>query len=181
MSHPHSLPQPTHAPTHRPLRTSSLQAPIMLLTGHAGEVFSAEFSPDGACIASASFDRQIYLWRTFGECENYAAMIGHGGAILDIHWSTDGGKLVTASSDKTCAVWDAVTGERIRRLRGHGSIVNSCSPARASPMLASGSDDGTIKVPRKHPSHAPANRACRWRRVSCTLYPHLLFLEPVLK
>ena len=46
----------------RPLRTSSLQAPIMLLTGHAGEVFAAEFSPDGQSIASASFDRQV------GEC-----------------------------------------------------------------------------------------------------------------
>jgi Prp8 binding protein len=138
-----------HAPNQRsPLRTSGLQAPIMLLTGHAGEVFAAEFSPDGDAIASASFDRQIYMWRTFGDCENYAAMIGHAGAILDIHWSTDGGKLFTASSDKTCAVWDATTGERIRRLRGHSSIVNCCSPARASPMLASGSDDGTIKVRR---------------------------------
>eukprot|EP00038_Savillea_parva_P014485 m.11117 g.11117 ORF g.11117 m.11117 type:complete len:347 (-) comp2817_c0_seq1:1239-2279(-) len=129
-----------------PLRTSSLAAPIMLLTGHAGEVFGAEFSPDGNAIASASFDRQIYLWNTFGECENYAATIGHKGAILDVHWSADGSKLFTASSDKTCAVWDAATGERIRRLQGHASIVNCCSPARKSAMLASGSDDGTIKI-----------------------------------
>lgn len=132
--------------TARPMRTSSLAAPIMLLTGHAGEVFSAEFSPDGKAVASASFDRQIYLWNTFGECENYAATIGHKGAILDIHWSSDGSKLFTASSDKTCGVWDAQTGERIRRLRGHASIVNCCSPAQKSPLLASGSDDGTIKV-----------------------------------
>lgn len=129
-----------------PLRTSSLAAPIMLLTGHAGEVFCAEFSPDGRSIASGAFDRQIYLWNTHEECQNYAATIAHAGAILDIHWSSDGDKLYTASSDKTCAVWDAHTGERIRRLRGHASIVNCCSPARKSPMLASGSDDGTIKV-----------------------------------
>eukprot|EP00035_Acanthoeca_spectabilis_P038147 m.50459 g.50459 ORF g.50459 m.50459 type:complete len:348 (+) comp9014_c0_seq2:2419-3462(+) len=129
-----------------PLRTSSLAAPIMLLTGHAGEVFCAEFSPDGRSIASGAFDRQIYLWNTHEECQNYAATIAHAGAILDIHWSSDGDKLYTASSDKTCAVWDAHTGERIRRLRGHASIVNCCSPARKSPMLASGSDDGTIKI-----------------------------------
>ena len=30
-----------------PKRTSSLHAPIMLLTGHAGEVFTTKFSPDG--------------------------------------------------------------------------------------------------------------------------------------
>lgn len=118
----------------------------MQLTGHAGEVFSAKFSPDGKSIASVSFDRQIYLWNTFGDCENYMAMIGHAGAILDVRWSSDGEKIFTASSDKTCAVWDATTGERIRRLRGHASIVNCCCPARKSPLLASGSDDGTIKV-----------------------------------
>lgn len=129
-----------------PLRTSSLASPIMQLTGHAGEVFSAKFSPDGKSIASVSFDRQIYLWNTFGDCENYMAMIGHAGAILDVRWSSDGEKIFTASSDKTCAVWDATTGERIRRLRGHASIVNCCCPARKSPMLASGSDDGTIKI-----------------------------------
>eukprot|EP00036_Acanthoecidae_sp_10tr_P009573 CAMPEP_0182925022 /NCGR_PEP_ID=MMETSP0105_2-20130417/8085_1 /TAXON_ID=81532 ORGANISM="Acanthoeca-like sp., Strain 10tr" /NCGR_SAMPLE_ID=MMETSP0105_2 /ASSEMBLY_ACC=CAM_ASM_000205 /LENGTH=347 /DNA_ID=CAMNT_0025062853 /DNA_START=34 /DNA_END=1077 /DNA_ORIENTATION=+ len=129
-----------------PMRTSSLASPIMLLTGHAGEIFSAEFSPDGKAIASASYDRQVFLWSTFGECENYAAMLGHAGAVLDVHWSADGSKLYTASTDKMCAVWDATTGERIRRLRGHASIVNSCAPARGSAMLASGSDDGTIKI-----------------------------------
>lgn len=30
-----------------PKRTSSLAAPIMLLTGHGGEVFTSKFSPDG--------------------------------------------------------------------------------------------------------------------------------------
>ncbi len=33
-------------------RTSDLQAPIMLLSGHAGEVFSLKFSPDGQTVAS---------------------------------------------------------------------------------------------------------------------------------
>eukprot|EP00041_Stephanoeca_diplocostata_P010114 m.160517 g.160517 ORF g.160517 m.160517 type:complete len:345 (-) comp18028_c0_seq2:1067-2101(-) len=129
-----------------PLRTSSLAAPIMQLTGHAGEVFAAKFSPDGKSIASASFDRQIFLWNTFGDCENYAAMIGHGGAIIDLHWSADGERLLTASTDKTCAVWDAHVGTRLRRLRGHTSFVNSCCPAREGSLLVTGSDDGTIKV-----------------------------------
>ncbi len=40
-------------------RTSGLQAPVMELTGHSGEVFSAKFNPEGNYIASGSMDRTI--------------------------------------------------------------------------------------------------------------------------
>ena len=55
--------------------------------------------------------------------------------------------LYSVSTDKTGAVWDVEVGVRVKKLRGHTSFVNSCSPARRGPqMLATGSDDGTIKV-----------------------------------
>ena len=41
------------------VRLSNLAAPIMLLTGHEGEIFSTKFSPDGKMLASAGFDRLI--------------------------------------------------------------------------------------------------------------------------
>lgn len=45
------------------------------------------------------------------------------------------------------AVWDSETGERVKRLKGHTSFVNSCYPARRGPQLVcTGSDDGTVKV-----------------------------------
>jgi Prp8 binding protein len=40
-------------------RTSALRAPIMELTGHAGEVFACRFDTTGHHIASGSFDRTI--------------------------------------------------------------------------------------------------------------------------
>lgn len=40
-------------------RTSGLQAPVMELTGHSGEIFSAKFDPTGNLIASAGMDRTI--------------------------------------------------------------------------------------------------------------------------
>jgi len=131
-----------------PLRTSSLQAPIMLMTGHGGEVFSAKFSPDGQTVASASFDRHIFLWNTKSgsSCDNHADMEGHAGAIVELKWSPDGTQLFTASTDKSCAVWDAERCERIRRLRGHTAFVNSCCPAKTGAGVVTGSDDGTIKI-----------------------------------
>lgn len=42
-----------------PPRTSSLQAPIMLMSGHEGEVYCCKFHPNGATLASSGFDRLI--------------------------------------------------------------------------------------------------------------------------
>jgi len=53
----------------------------------------------------------------------------------------------TCSVDKTGAVWDCEVGERIKKLKGHTSFVNSICPARRGvSLLATGSDDGTVKV-----------------------------------
>lgn len=130
-----------------PPRTSGLDVPIMLLVGHQGEIFSSKFSPDGTFLASAGFDRQIFLWNTYGECENFAVMSGHTGAILDLHFSTDGMNIFTASTDKTVSMWDCEVGIRMKKFRGHTSYVNCCHVARRGPQLVcSGSDDCTVKV-----------------------------------
>jgi len=144
-----------------PLRTSSLQEPIMLLSGHGGAVHSGQFNHDGSVIASASFDRDVFLWSSKGNCANFAVLSGHGGAILEVHWSADSKEIYTASTDKTAGVWDAEAGTRIRRLRGHTSYVNSCCPARDSQALVTGSDDGTIKIwdtRRRNYVHSLANK-----------------------
>ncbi|VDK23312.1 unnamed protein product [Anisakis simplex] len=72
-------------------RTSNLKAPIMLLSGHEGEIYTAKFSPDGTCLASAGFDMKIFLWNVYGDCENFSVLKGHIGAIMDIHFSSDSG------------------------------------------------------------------------------------------
>ncbi|OQR78524.1 U5 small nuclear ribonucleoprotein 40 kDa protein-like [Tropilaelaps mercedesae] len=128
-------------------RSSSLLAPIMLLTGHQKELFSGRFHPDGSFLASSGFDRQIFFWNTFGECENFHVMAGHTGAILDMHFSTGGDFLYTCSTDKTLSIWDTQVGVRVRKLRGHTSYVNALHPARRGPQLVvSASDDSTVRL-----------------------------------
>ncbi|ERE85392.1 U5 small nuclear ribonucleoprotein [Cricetulus griseus] len=156
-----------------PPRCSSLQAPIMLLSGHEGEVYCCKFHPNGSTLASSGFDRLILLWNVYGDCDNYATLKGHSGAVMELHYNTDGRylhacmsvyymyavqveakkrasdplMLFSASTDKTVAVWDSETGERVKRLKGHTSFVNSCYPARRGPQLVcTGSDDGTVKL-----------------------------------
>ncbi|XP_001638394.3 U5 small nuclear ribonucleoprotein 40 kDa protein [Nematostella vectensis] len=142
-----SVIDPKNAIQALPNRTSALESPIMLLTGHEGEIYSSRFHPSGETLASVGFDRLIYLWNVYGECENFAVLKGHTGAIMDIHFSTDGNTMFTASTDKTVALWDYETGARMKRLKGHTSFVNSCCPSRRGMQyVVSGSDDSTIKL-----------------------------------
>jgi Prp8 binding protein len=128
-------------------RTSSLQAPIMLLTGHKAEIFSCKFSPDGKHLASGSFDKQIFLWNVYGDCENYMVLKGHSSAVLEVQWSVDGSHIFSSSADKSLAVFDVEAGQRVKKCGGHTSIVNSCCPAKKGPpLVATGSDDSTVKL-----------------------------------
>lgn len=128
-------------------RLSKLQAPIMLLSGHDGDIFCTKFSPNGQFLASAGFDRLILLWSVFGECENIATLKGHTGAVMDMRYSTDGSQLLSCSTDKTLALWDVEVGERVRKFKGHQTFVNTCDVARRGPQyLCSGSDDGTVRL-----------------------------------
>ena len=92
-------------------RTSDLAAPIMQLSGHAGEVLTARFSPCGAFLATAGFDKELLLWQTFGDCRNYCTLRAHGKAVLQLAWGVDSTLLYSAGADKTLVAWDAEYGE----------------------------------------------------------------------
>uniref|UniRef100_A0A2I2YCH8 Uncharacterized protein n=1 Tax=Gorilla gorilla gorilla TaxID=9595 RepID=A0A2I2YCH8_GORGO len=116
---------------------SSLQAPIMLLSGHEGEVYCS----------SAGFDRLILLWNVYGDCDNSAILKEHSGAVMELHYNTDGSMLFPASTDKTVAVWDSETGKRVKRLKGHTSFVNSCYLASLFALAVTMA--GTVRVSGK--------------------------------
>ncbi|CAJ0939117.1 unnamed protein product, partial [Mesorhabditis belari] len=128
-------------------RTSRLPAPIMLYTGHEGEIMTARFSTDGSIFASAGYDQKIFLWNVYDEGENFATLKGHTGTVMDLHFNTDSSALFTCSTDKTVRIWDMETGTCKRKFKSHLEIVNSCHPARRGPQLvASASDDGFVLV-----------------------------------
>jgi len=128
-------------------RTSNMEAAIMMMSGHEGEVYCGKFHPAGNILASSGYDRQIFLWNVYGECENVSVLSGHTGAVVQLCFSPEGDTIVTASTDKTVGVWDTMTGERIKRMKGHTSFVNSVDCARSGkPMVVSGGDDCQVKV-----------------------------------
>ena len=131
----------------KPDRFSKLMAPTMKLEGHQGEIYTMKFAPHGIFLATAGFDKEVYVWETYGDCPHVMTLKGHKNAVQEVQWSTDSETIYTASADKTVMVWDADTGTRIKKVVGHDSFVNSVCPARRGPpVFVSGSDDGTSRV-----------------------------------
>lgn len=128
-------------------RSSSLFAPIVLLSGHEGEIFACKFSPDGNIIASGGYERRIFLWNVYGECDNWAILVGHGGAIMDLKFTPDSSEIISCATDKSIIIWNVETLERVKRYKGHTNFVNSIDVSRQMPqMICSGGDDNNVKV-----------------------------------
>lgn len=84
--------------------------PYKSLRGHHGRVVTVGFSPDGAILASGSFDRTIKLWNpaTF-EC--LMTLQGHKSWVWHIAFHPNSQILASASYDKTIRFWDVETGK----------------------------------------------------------------------
>ena len=80
------------------------------MEGHSDNVSSAQFSPDGTNIVSASGDQTVRVWSVAtGECVQ--TLEGHSGYVSSAQFSPDGTNIVSASGDKTVRVWSVATGE----------------------------------------------------------------------
>jgi Prp8 binding protein len=132
-------------------RTSNLESPCFILTGHAAAVYSCDFSHSGKYLATSSRDKSVFLWNVYGENDNYGVINCHKNAVLQVRWSSDDAYLFTASSDTKVMVIDSSSGDQIRSYR-HSKIVNSISSCLVSHMsnhediLVSGSDDGIVRI-----------------------------------
>ena len=126
---------------------------LKTLMAHADSVNSVVFSSDGETIASASDDRTVRLWNA-STGELIKTLKGHVENVNTVAFSPDG-KTIASGSGKllylgegedsgTCVgqeirLWNANTGELIKTLKGHTSVVNSVVFSPDGKTIASGS------------------------------------------
>lgn len=113
------------------------------LDGHRGKVTALAVSPDGATIASASWDGTIGLWPLDGGPPQFLS--GHSGGVNDVAFGPGGTRLYSASADGTIRVWSLDTAQDLV-LVNNGFGINRLVLDPQSGWLAYGSVDGVTRV-----------------------------------
>jgi hypothetical protein len=118
---------------------------LLTLSGHEGEVLSAEFSPNGNKIVTCSDDDTARLWDTITGAE-LLVLRGHEAEVWSAKFNHDNTRIVTASEDGTARVWDSATGEELAVLRGHGNAVVGAAFSADGAKVVTASRDGTARL-----------------------------------
>ncbi len=116
-----------------------------VLAGHADAVTSVAFAPDGAWLASGSFDRTIWLWES-ALPRRVQALKGHEDAVLAVVFGADGQWLASAGADRTVRLWEWRGGRAIITLHGHSEAVLCLANSPDGRFWATGSADGFVRL-----------------------------------
>jgi cytochrome c len=77
--------------------------PDAVLEGHSAPIVALALSPDGATLASASWDQTVRLWALAGGAAR--VLEGHTQNVNGVAFSPDGRTLVSVSYDQSVRIW----------------------------------------------------------------------------
>jgi WD40 repeat protein len=137
--------------------------------GHRGFVSSVAFHPTAPLLVTGSYDRTVKLWRLVTTPDNSSATCvatldhtneGHSHIVSSVAFHPKAPLLATSSWDNTVKLWRLVTTtdglissatrvttlERRNKGKGHIAPVNSVAFHPKALLLATGSDDNTVRL-----------------------------------
>ena len=117
---------------------------LQTLRGHAGEVRSAAFSPDGRSIVTGSEDQTARVWDAATGKERLK-LVGHTNAVNSVAFSPDGQR-VAVGAWNAAVVWERASGRELFKLMGHIGPVCAVVFSPDGRRIVTGSFDSTAKL-----------------------------------
>lgn len=134
---------------------SSLVKPIFAFRGHRNEGYGIDWSKaEPGVLATGDCNKDIHIWKPTDDgawSVNQTPLIGHTASVEDIQWSpNERNVLATCSVDKSIRIWDTRAPPNkacmLTAEDAHSSDVNVINWNATEPFIASGGDDGVLKI-----------------------------------
>ena len=118
---------------------------VATLVGHDKIVNSAQFSPDGKQVVTASDDATARIWDTTTGRE-IIALRGHSASVTGATFSPDGRTVLTASSDGTARIWATDATSELPTSWASGASATAVALSNDGQRLALAYADGTVAI-----------------------------------
>jgi len=140
---------PTQLPTvaKKVWHVANVDGPELAYTPNHFGIYSVAFAPDGNRIATAGWDKSIWI-ADLRHLDQFPLILeGHQKEINSVAFSADGTHVASASADRTVRVWHLRNPKESPIVfSGHQATVNSVAFSPDGHLIASGSADRTVRV-----------------------------------
>ena len=124
------------------------------LRTHKDYVKALAYAKDKEQVASAGFDRSIFLWdvntltalTASNNTVTTSSLTGNKDSIYSLAMNQSGTIIVSGSTEKVLRVWDPRTCQKLMKLKGHSDNVKALVVSRDGSQCLSASSDGTIRL-----------------------------------
>lgn len=110
-----------------------------------GAVLDLAFSPDGALLAVATADSQVFLWAWRGDTAPQV-LPGHAAQVMAVCMDPGGTRLASMSADGSLHLWSLPDGRPLARLEMGRNRGGAVAWSRDGSRLAVGGIDGAVRL-----------------------------------
>jgi hypothetical protein len=118
------------------------------IRAHDGEVTAVAISPDGRLLVSGGLDGKTKIWNVADGKELH--VLGENLEVADVAFSPDGQSVVCAArngrKNDVLQIWDYGKEKMRQEIEGHGQRINAVAYSPNGKMIASGSEDNTLRT-----------------------------------